>query len=38
MKIIIFTLFALGLAQYTLHQESQLSQIEYTKYHLSFNK
>ncbi len=32
MKHIVFVLIALGVAQYTLHQDSK---IEYTKYHLS---
>jgi hypothetical protein len=35
MKVILFALFSIGVATYTLHQESQLSKIEYTKYHLS---
>lgn len=35
MKQTIFILFALGLASYTLHQESQLGKTEYNKYYLS---
>jgi hypothetical protein len=35
MKVILFALFSLGVCTYTLHQESQLSKIEYNKYHLS---
>lgn len=32
MKTITFVVFALILAQYTLHQEQQMSKIDYTKY------
>jgi hypothetical protein len=35
MKAIVFVLFALCVTTYTLHRETQLSQIEYTKYNLS---
>jgi hypothetical protein len=35
MKSIIFVLIALGVASYTLHQDSQLGKIHYNKYHLS---
>ena len=37
MKSIVFVLFALCVTTYTLNQESQLSQIEYTKYNLSIS-
>jgi hypothetical protein len=37
MKSVLFALFALSVASYTLHQESQLSKIEYNKYHLSIS-
>jgi hypothetical protein len=37
MKSILFVLFALCVTTYTLQQESQLSQIEHTKYNLSIS-
>jgi hypothetical protein len=38
MKSIMIALIALGVAQYTLQRESQISNIEHTKYHLSSKK